>query len=104
MKSTKNPEAKAINQKQGPRTGNQNPGSKRADFMAAKSTTGSERSKLADFVTNALAMRGRGMQPSVDPALENLSSNSAKTTGLSKNKTADGARLPSKYKSPKTKG
>ena len=104
MKSTKNPEARAINQKQGPRTGNQNPGSKRADFMAAKSTTGSERSKLADFVTNALAMRGKGMQPYVDPALEQVSGNSAKTTGISRNKTADGATLPAKYKRPKTKG
>ena len=95
---------KKINQPQGPRTGNTGTPSKRTEFKAAKSDTGSERSKLADFVMSALSMRGRGMAPSVDPALENISSNSAKTTGLAKNSTANGAKLPGRYKSPKTKG
>lgn len=101
---TSNPQEKAINQKQGPRTGNQNPGTKREDFMSAKSETNSERSRLADFVMAALTNRGTGMKPSVNSALENVSPNSAKTTGISRNKTADGATLPSKYKSPKKKG
>ena len=104
MKSTKNPEAKAINQKQGPRRGNTGTPSKRDEFKSAKSDTNSERSRLADFVINALGMRGKGVQPSVNPALEQISGNSAKTTGISRNKTADGATLPAKYKRPKTKG
>ena len=104
MKSTKNPEARAINQKQGPRTGNAGTPAKHAEFKAAKSETNSERSRLADFVISALGMRGKGVQPYVNPALENISSNSARTTGIAKNKTADGSKLPSKYKSPKTKG
>ena len=102
---TSNPKQRAsVNVAQGPRSGNTGSPDKRAEFKAAKSTSSSERSKLADFVMDALGMRGRGMQPYVNPALENMSSNSAKTTGISKNVTADGARLPTKYKSPKTKG
>jgi hypothetical protein len=101
---TSNPQEKAINQKQGPRTGNAGTPSKRDDFKSMKSDRSSEKSKLADFVMSALETRGNGMKPSINPAVENLSSNSAKTTGIKKNVTADGARLPSKYKSPKTKG
>ena len=104
MPITKNPESKPINQKRGPTTGNQNPGGKRETFMKAKSESSSEKSRLADFVMSALGMRGDGMKPYVNPALENISSNSARTTGIRRNSTADGARLPSKYKSPKTKG
>ena len=101
---TSNPQEKAINQKQGPRTGNEGSPTKRKEFNAAKSTTGSERSKLADFVMNAVANRGEHTKSSINPGLENLSANSAKTTGIKRNTTADGAKLPSKYKSPKTKG
>ena len=102
---TSNPKQRAsVNVPQGPRSGNTGSPDKRAEFKSAKSTTGSQRSKLADFVISALGMRGKGVQPYVNPALENMSSNSAKTTGIAKNSTADGARLPSKYKSPKTKG
>jgi hypothetical protein len=102
---TSNPKQRAsVNVAQGPRSGNTGSPDKRAEFKSAKSTSSSERSKLADFVMSALGMRGKGMQPYVNPALENLNSNSAKTTGISKNSTADGSRLPGKYKSPKTKG
>ena len=104
MASTRNPESKPINQKRGPTTGNAGTPAKRGAFESAKSETNSVKSKLADFVMDALSMRGRGMQPSVNPALENMSSNSARTTGISKNTTANGAKLPGKYKSPKTKG
>ena len=38
MKSTKNPEARAINQKQGPRTGNAGTASKRSSFLKEKET------------------------------------------------------------------
>jgi hypothetical protein len=104
MATTKNPEAKPINQKQGPRTGNAGTPSKRNEFKSVKSTTGSERSKLADFVMNAVANRGEHTRSSINPGLENLSANSAKTTGIKRNSTADGAKLPAKYKTPKTKG
>ena len=68
--STKNPQAKPINQKRGPTVGNENPGSKRGDFMADKSKTGSEKSELANMVTDAIAARGRGMKGFRDAAVE----------------------------------
>jgi hypothetical protein len=63
-------QAKPINQKRGPTTGNINTGSKRADFMSEKSKTGSERSALADMVTDAVARRGELMRSVRDPAVE----------------------------------
>ena len=94
---TKNPQSKPINQKRGPTTGNQGMGSKRKEFMAEKSRTGSQRSELANMVTSALEMRGRSQFGGrTDPGLEGLHSN----TGPKKNPTADGARLPGKYKKP----
>jgi hypothetical protein len=44
-------------------------------------------------------MRGRGMKGYRDPSTENLSANT--NVGPKKNSTADGAKLPSKYKKPK---
>jgi len=70
--STKNPEARAINVKRGPTTGNENPGSKRGDFMAEKSKTGSEKSELANMITDAVAARGRGMEGFRDKTVEGL--------------------------------
>ena len=72
--STTNPQSAAINQKRGPTTGNANPGGKRDEFLAAKSKSGSERSALADMVTNAVAARGRGMKGFRDAAVEGLKS------------------------------
>ena len=74
MISTKNPQAKEINQKRGPTVGNVATGSKRDDFMAEKDTRSSERAGLAKMVTDALEMRGRGDQAFVNPALEGLHS------------------------------
>lgn len=68
--STSNPQGRAVNQKRGPTTGNQNPGSKRDEFMSAKSKSGSERSALANMVTDAVANRGRKMQSFRDAAVE----------------------------------
>ena len=99
MLNTKNMQAKEINQKRGPTTGNAGTMSKRDDFMAAKASSGSEKAVLAKMVTDALEMRGRGQAPSINPALEGVSSNT--NTGPKKNSTANGAKLPSKYKSPK---
>jgi hypothetical protein len=97
MLSTKNLQAKEINQKRGPTTGNNGTPGKRNEFMDLKASSGSEKAVLAKMVTDALEMRGRGQAPSINPALEGLHSN----TGPKKNPTADGARLPGKYKSPK---
>ena len=102
MMNTKNPQAKAINQKRGPTMGNAGTMSKRDDFMAAKSTSGSEKSALADMVISALETRGRGMKPFIDPTVEGLHANT--NVGPKKNSTADGSKLPSKYKKPITKG
>ena len=72
--SSKNPQAKEINQKRGPTVGNVATGSKRDDFMAEKDVRSSERAGLAKMVTSALEMRGRGVNAHVDPALESLHS------------------------------
>ena len=73
--SVTNPQQRAINQKRGPTTGNANPGAKRGEFLSAKSKSSSERSALADMVSNALSRRGDGMKPHIEPAVEPLSGN-----------------------------
>jgi hypothetical protein len=67
-----NPMSKPINQKRGPQVGNAGMGTKRADFMAEKSKSGSEKAALANMVTSALEMRGRGQAGKTNPALESL--------------------------------
>jgi hypothetical protein len=89
-----NPMSKPINQKRGPTTGNVATGSKRADFMKAKSATNSERATIANMITGALEMRGRGQAGTTNPALEGLH----EKTGKAANPTANGSRLPAKYK------
>jgi hypothetical protein len=89
-----NPMSKPINQKRGPTVGNVATGSKRADFMKAKSEVNSERATIANMITSALEMRGRGQAGVTNPALEGVHSN----TGPKKNPTADGSKLPAKYK------
>lgn len=68
-------QARAVNQKRGPTTGNAGTASKREEFMTAKSKSGSERSALANMVTDAVAARGRGMKGFRDAAVEGLHSN-----------------------------
>ena len=78
-----------------PTTGNAGTMSKRKDFEAAKSKSSSEKAELANMVTSALEMRGRGQfSGRTNPALEGLHSN----TGPKVNPTANGSKLPSKYK------
>ena len=79
-----NPQSKPINQKRGPTTGNSGTPSKRSEFMAEKSKVNSERATLANMVTSALEMRGRGQAGKTNPALEGLHSN----TGPKRNPTA----------------
>lgn len=89
-----NPMSKPINQKRGPTTGNVATGSKRSDFMKAKSEVNSERATIANMITDALGMRGHGQAGKTNPALEGLHSD----TGPKRNPTADGSKLPAKYK------
>ena len=94
---TKNPQSKAINQKRGPTTGNAGTPSKRSKFVSEKASSGSQKSELANMVTSALEMRGRGQAGKTNPALEGLHSN----TGPKVNPTSNGSKLSSKYKQPK---
>jgi hypothetical protein len=100
MATTKNPQSKPINQKRGPTTGNGNDGTKRQTFIAEKKDSGNERTRLADFVMSALGMRGDGMKPHVNPALENINSSSSKSTGISRNPTAGGTKYNVRSKTP----
>jgi len=75
MATMKNPQAKEINQKRGPTTGNAGTASKRSEFVSAKASSGSERSALAKMVTDAVAARGRGMKGFRDAAVEGLKDN-----------------------------
>jgi hypothetical protein len=92
MASTKNPQARPINQKRGPTTGNGDNGEKRKSFIAEKKDGGNERTALADFVMDAVANRGQLTKPSINPGVENLSPNSGKTSGISRNPTAGGTK------------
>lgn len=74
MISTKNPNAKAVNQARGPQTGNAGTPSKRSEFMTAKAKSGSERANLATMITDAVAARGRGMRGFRDATVEGLHS------------------------------
>lgn len=73
--STKNMQARDINVKRGPTTGNENPGGKRGAFESAKAKSGSERSELANMVTDAVARRGELMKGYRDAAVEPLKAN-----------------------------
>ena len=90
--STKNPEAKTINVKRGPTTGNENPGTKRADFMSEKAKSGSEKSELANMITGAVAARGRGMEGFRDKTVEGLHTN----TNVGRGPTKGNAGKPQK--------
>lgn len=97
MKSTNPQGNKEINQKRGPTTGNVATGDKRTTFMKEKSTVNSERATIANMITDALALRGRDNHSSRSPGVEGLHSD----TGPKTNPTANGAKLPSKYKMPR---
>ena len=61
-----------FNSGRGPQTGNKGNTEKRAAFMEEKNTRSSEKAQLADMITNALGMRGRGQAGKVNPALESV--------------------------------
>jgi hypothetical protein len=90
--STKNMQAREINQSRGPTTGNENPGSKRSTFVAEKSRTGSEKSELANMITDAVAARGRGMEPFHIKAVEGVHTNTNVGRGPTKGNGAKPAK------------
>lgn len=76
MKKSSNPQATDnVNQKRGPQTGNHGSPKKHAAFTAEKSSRNSERSVLAQMVTDALELRGRDKRSSRNPAVEPLHPN-----------------------------
>jgi len=85
-----------VNQAQGPRMGNTGTPSKRAKFVEEKS--GEFRTALADEVMRALEARSPGGYR--DPRVEPLDAN----RGPKINPTANGAKLPSKYRRPISRG
>jgi hypothetical protein len=91
-----NSQSKPINQKRGPTTGNAGTATKRDAFMKDKASSGSEKSKLAKMVTDALEMRGSKTAPTINPALEGLARDLPQ--GYKTNPTANGSKLPAKYK------
>ena len=64
-----------FNSGRGPQTGNMGNKEKRDTFLSEKDKRSSEKAELANMITDALANRGRGNKPHIDPALENLSPN-----------------------------
>jgi len=82
--STRNMQAKPINQSQGPRTGNQNPGPKRAAFVRSKES--GDKPALAQFVLDALGDRGVDMKPAIMKGTEPLDAD----RGPKRNPTAGG--------------
>jgi len=92
MISTKNPNAKAVNQARGPQTGNAGTPSKRQEFMTAKAKSGSERAELATMITDAVAARGRGMEGFRDRTVEGLHTN----TNVGRGPTRGNAAKPQK--------
>ena len=96
MASTRNPQAKPINQKRGPTTGNGNDGEKRRSFIAEKKDGGNERTRLAEMITGALEGRGKAMKPYVNPGLEGLHAD----TGPKRNPTAGGTKYNVNSRTP----
>ena len=88
----KNPESKPINHGRGPTVGNQNPGSKRSDFVKSKET--GDRPALAEFVLNALGNRGVGMKPAISKTSEPLDAD----RGPKRNPTAGGTLYETRSK------
>jgi len=62
--------------------------------MDEKAATGSERATIANMITDALGARGRDLRSERRVGLEGLHSD----TGTKTNPTANGSKLPAKYK------
>lgn len=71
-KMEKTSTGQAINQKQGPRTGNAGTPTKRDTFVSEKSKINSERASVAQMITDALSTRGRDNRSHRAPGVESL--------------------------------
>lgn len=70
-----------VNQKQGPRTGNQGNPAKRSAFLEASSRGSSYQQSIADMVMEGFARRGREHAGYLNPALEPVSANTRTRRG-----------------------
>ena len=84
ISKTANPQRAAVNQSQGPRTGNQGTPTKQKSFLAEKSDRSSYFQQIADMVSDAFGRRGQGMKPNINPALEPISPNTRVKRGPTK--------------------
>jgi hypothetical protein len=75
ISKTANPQRAAVNQAQGPRTGNHGTPTKQKSFLAEKSDRTSYFQGLADMVMDKLTMRGTEHKSYINPALEPISPN-----------------------------
>lgn len=65
ISKTANPNRAAVNQSQGPRTGNTGNTAKQGSFLEEKSARSSYFKSLADMITTRLSERGQGMKPDI---------------------------------------
>ena len=72
---TANPKRAAVNQAQGPRTGNMGTPTKQKSFLAEKSDRSSYFQQIADMVMDKLTVRGAAAAPHINPGLEPISAN-----------------------------
>jgi hypothetical protein len=72
---TANPKRAAVNQAQGPRTGNTGTPTKQKSFLAEKSDRSSYFQQIADMVMDKLTVRGAAARPHINPGLEPVSAN-----------------------------
>ena len=82
--NTANPQRAAVNQAQGPRTGNTGTPSKQRAFLAEKSDRTGYFQGLADMVMDKLSMRGEVHKSYISPALEPISANTRVKRGPTK--------------------
>ena len=78
---TANPQRAAVNQSQGPRTGNQGTPTKQKSFLAEKSDRSSYFQQIADMVMDKLTVRGAAHATKINPALEPISPNTRMRRG-----------------------
>lgn len=75
ISKTANPQRAAVNQSQGPRTGNQGTPVKQKTFLTEKSDRSSYFQQIADMVMDKLTVRGAAHATKINPALEPISPN-----------------------------
>lgn len=84
ISSTANPQRKATNQAQGPRSGNAGTPTKQKSFLQEKSDRNSYFQSLANMVMDKLTRRGEGHKAHTSPSLEPISANTRVKRGPTK--------------------